>query len=125
MTRVLYVEDEALLAIAMEGAMQNSGFDVQLAHDGDEVVAHARDFQPEIIVTDYMMPRVDGYDVARSIRARSWGDKVRVVGLTGWGHAEDRRPAPRQQPKKQSREQRKKSSGPPPATDQNPEGEQQ
>lgn len=68
LTRVLYVEDEALLAIAMEGALQSSGFDVQLAHDGDEGIAQARDFQPQVIVTDYMMPKVDGLTMIRALR---------------------------------------------------------
>jgi len=67
-TRVLYVEDEALLAIVMEGAMQSSGFNVQLAHDGEEAIAQAREFKPEIIVTDYMMPRVDGLTMIRTLR---------------------------------------------------------
>jgi DNA-binding response OmpR family regulator len=68
MTRVLYVEDESLLAIAMEGAMQSSGFNVQLAYDGEQGIAQARSFRPQIIVTDYMMPRVDGLTMLRIMR---------------------------------------------------------
>jgi len=67
-TRVLYVEDEAILAIAMEGAMLDHGFDVQLAHDGDDGIAQGRDFQPQVIVTDYMMPRIDGLTMIRALR---------------------------------------------------------
>lgn len=68
MTRVLYVEDESLLSIVMEGALQSCGFTVQLAHDGDEGIAKARDFEPQVIVTDYMMPRVDGLTMVRTLR---------------------------------------------------------
>lgn len=68
MTRVLYVEDESLLAISMEGVMESRGFKVQLAHDGDEGIARARSFEPQIIVTDYMMPKVDGLTMVRALR---------------------------------------------------------
>ena len=70
MTRVLYVEDEAILAISMEGAMQNVGFEVELAHDGDEGVTKGPAFQPEIIVTDYMMPTMDGLTMIHVLREK-------------------------------------------------------
>ena len=100
-TRVLYVEDEAILAIAMEGAMLDHGFDVQLAHDGDDGIAQGRDFQPQVIVTDYMMPRIDGLTMIRELRkipahmgvpvifltTESDGDlraQAKAAGATGW-----------------------------------------
>jgi len=80
MTRVLYVEDEAILAIAMEGAMLDSGFSVQLAHDGDEGVLQGRHFQPQVIVTDYMMPTMDGLTMIRALRDA--GVRVPVIVTT-------------------------------------------
>lgn len=73
MIRVLYVEDESLLAISMESVMVSEGFQVQLAHDGDEGLEYASSFNPQIIVTDYMMPRMDGLSMVR---------KLREVGIT-------------------------------------------
>jgi CheY-like chemotaxis protein len=68
MTRVLYVEDEALLAFAVEDALERGGYTVELAHDGEEGIAQARRFRPEVIVTDYMMPRMDGLSMLRALR---------------------------------------------------------
>ncbi len=48
--------------------MLNDGFEVQLAYDGDAGIEQAKSFQPEVIVTDYMMPRMDGLTMVRSLR---------------------------------------------------------
>ena len=68
MTRVLYVEDESILAISMEWAMQAQGYTVQIAFDGDQGLDKAKNFHPEIIVTDFMMPRMDGHTMVRKMR---------------------------------------------------------
>ncbi|SDH21783.1 Response regulator receiver domain-containing protein [Pelagibacterium luteolum] len=68
MIRVLYVEDESLLAISVEEVMESEGYRVQLAHDGDEGLELASSFNPQIIVTDYMMPRLDGLSMVRKLR---------------------------------------------------------
>lgn len=80
MTKVLYVEDEAILAFAMEGALLSCGFKVELAHDGDEGVARGQVFQPEVIVTDYMMPTMDGITMIRALREA--GLRVPVIVTT-------------------------------------------
>lgn len=68
MTRVLYVEDEALLAISMEGVLVDEGFSVELAFDGSEGLEKASQFVPDIIVTDYMMPKLDGLGMVGILR---------------------------------------------------------
>lgn len=80
MTKVLYVEDEALLAISMETVLLDAGYIVALAHDGEEGVAQAVSFLPEVIVTDYMMPRMDGPSMLKELENR--GLKVPVVLTT-------------------------------------------
>ena len=80
MTKVLYVEDEALLAISMETVLLDAGYVVALAHDGEEGVARAVSFLPQVIVTDYMMPRMDGPTMLKELENR--GIKVPVVLTT-------------------------------------------
>ena len=46
---------------------------------------------PEVALLDIGMPRLDGYEVARRIRAQEWGKSVTLVALTGWGQDSDRR----------------------------------
>ena len=80
MTKVLYVEDEALLAICMESALLAAGCNVVLAHDGKDGVDQALQFSPQIIVTDFMMPRMDGPTMLRVLQEK--GFRVPVVLTT-------------------------------------------
>ncbi len=80
MTRVLYVEDEALLAITMEGALLDAGCSVALAYDGAEGLEQAHGFAPDVIVTDFMMPGMDGPTMLKTLQQR--GVRVPVVLTT-------------------------------------------
>ncbi|MBD8065880.1 response regulator [Devosia sp. PTR5] len=79
MTRVLYVEDEALLAISMEGVLVDEGFSVELAFDGSEGLEKASQFVPDIIVTDYMMPKLDGLGMVGILREQGIDTPVIVT----------------------------------------------
>ncbi len=68
-----------------------SGHEVATAHDGMEAVKLAGEFQPEVAFLDLGMPKLDGYEAARSIRQQSWGKQIVLVALTGWGQQEDKR----------------------------------
>ena len=68
------------------------GHDVRLAADGVQAVALAKEFRPQIALLDIGMPRMDGYEAARHIRA-ALGKSVVLVALTGWGQEEDQRRA--------------------------------
>ncbi len=46
---------------------------------------------PEVVLLDIGMPLLDGYEVARRIRAQPWGQRITLVALTGWGQDSDRR----------------------------------
>lgn len=49
-----------------------------------------RTIQPDIVVLDLGMPRMDGYEAARRIRAEPWGTAATLIALTGWGQEGDR-----------------------------------
>jgi CheY-like chemotaxis protein len=89
--RILIVDDNQA-ALRMLGILvEMLGHEVQLAHNGEEALEVAASFQPEIIFLDLGMPLMNGYEVAQRLRERPWGKKVKLVALTGWGEAEDRR----------------------------------
>lgn len=70
MARVLYVEDEALLALATADSLEEGGFEVVVARDGAEAVERSESFEPDLIVTDYMMPNMAGDAMLRILRGQ-------------------------------------------------------
>ena len=90
--RVLVAEDIPDAAEMMRIMIECMGHDVRVANDGVEAVALAREFNPDIVLLDIGMPRMDGYEAARQIRAEL-GSRVLLVALTGWGQEEDQRRA--------------------------------
>ena len=88
--RVLVVDDNADAAEAMALMLRLSGHDVETAHDGIEALNVAEGFGPDVVLLDLGMPRLNGYDTARSMRAQPWGREIRLIALTGWGQPKDR-----------------------------------
>lgn len=89
--RILVVDDNIDSAESLAMMLELSGHDVATAHDGVEAIELAREFRPHVALLDLGMPKLDGYEAARSIRRQSWGQKIMLVALTGWGQQEDKR----------------------------------
>lgn len=66
------------------------GNDTRTAYDGEEAVASAEVFRPDMILLDIGLPKLNGYEACRRIRKQPWGQKVVIVAQTGWGQDEDR-----------------------------------
>ncbi len=79
-TRVLVVEDDRSIAGFVEPELERLGFRVRCAYDGPSGLKEAREFRPEIVVLDIMLPGLDGVGVLKEIRSR--GSKVPVIMLT-------------------------------------------
>jgi len=67
------------------------GHDIEVAYDGEDALRIAEARQPEVLLLDIGMPRLDGYQLARRIRAEAWGRRMILIAATGWGQEEDRR----------------------------------
>lgn len=67
------------------------GHDVRTANDGLEALEAAAAFRPNVVLLDLGRPKLNGYEVARQIRARPWGEEMVLVAQTGWGQEEDKR----------------------------------
>ncbi len=86
--RALVVDDEHALADAVALAFEGDGWSVRAVHRGRDVLFAAREFQPDVIVLDVMLPDIDGFEVLE--RLRDARDDVRVLFLTARDAPEDR-----------------------------------
>ncbi|HEX7035789.1 MAG TPA: PAS domain S-box protein [Pseudomonadales bacterium] len=87
---LLVVEDNPDTARSMELLLQALGHDVRVARTGQAGIALADERVPELMLIDLGLPDMDGYQVARAVRQR-FGDRLRLVALTGYGQEEHRR----------------------------------
>ncbi len=85
--KVLIVDDEPNIAISVEFLMRREGFEVLVAHDGEEGLARTRSDRPDLVVLDVMMPKLDGFEVCKAIRAEPDLQGVRILMLTAKGRA--------------------------------------
>jgi DNA-binding response OmpR family regulator len=84
-SKILIVDDEPNIVIALEFLMRRHGFDVRVARNGEEALAAVADFQPDVVLLDVMMPVKDGYQVAQEIRADPELKGTRIIMLTAKG----------------------------------------
>ncbi|HET7366635.1 MAG TPA: PAS domain S-box protein [Burkholderiales bacterium] len=88
--RILVVDDNVDAATTLELLLRSLGHETRVAHDGLAALEIAREFRPEVILLDIGMPGLDGYEVARRLRAMNHGTTFRIVAITGWGQEADR-----------------------------------
>ena len=85
--KVLVVEDEANLLVALKYNLNSEGYDVFTAEDGEAGLALARREKPDVVILDVMLPKLDGFEVCRILRRES---DVRIIMLTARGEEIDR-----------------------------------
>jgi CheY-like chemotaxis protein len=89
--RVLVADDNEDAAEALATLLRLSGYEVSVAHDGEQATRVAANEQPDIALLDLGMPKLTGYQVAQQIRAQSWAKRPLLIAITGWGQPEDLR----------------------------------
>jgi signal transduction histidine kinase len=88
--RILVADDNRDAAEALALQLQLAGHDVRTAYDGIEALTVAMAFDPDIVLLDLGMPKMDGYEAARQLRLRTASRRVTLIALTGWGQQQDR-----------------------------------
>jgi len=88
--RVLVVDDNVDAAESLAALLELDGHATRVAHGGDEALAAASEFRPQIVFLDIGMPGKDGYEVARELRRDPRNRDTMLVALTGWGAQDDR-----------------------------------
>jgi CheY-like chemotaxis protein len=71
--------------------LELDGYEVHDAPDGLAGLDLARALEPEVMIVDIGLPGLDGYELARRIRATDFGRRARLIAVSGYGQAEDRR----------------------------------
>ena len=88
--RILVVDDNADGVEMLARLLQIDGHQVETALSGSEALERMASFRPEVAILDIGLPGLDGYEVARRIRARDEGQPVQLIAVTGYGREEDR-----------------------------------
>jgi PAS domain S-box-containing protein len=84
-SRVLVADDLRDITDSLAIVMRRVGFEVHTAYDGLQAVMRVEEVRPQVVILDIGMPKVDGIEAARRIRAQSWGKDMTLIALTGWG----------------------------------------
>src|SRR5437763_10020084 len=90
--RVLVVDDNTDLAELLAEALQSEGFQTAVANDGSGAIRCWRTFLPHVGLLDVGLPDLDGYELARAVRAEH-GRGATLIALTGYGQPADRQRA--------------------------------
>ncbi len=85
--KVLVVEDERALARAIQLKLQSAGFDVLMAIDGEEAWRRIKDENPNLILLDLILPRMDGFDLLQKIKKD--GNKIPVFVISNLSQEQD------------------------------------
>lgn len=87
---VLVVDDEPNIVLSLEFLMAQMGLEVRVAQDGEAALAEIARATPDLILLDVMLPKCDGYEVCRRVRADPALDATKVVMLTAKGRDAER-----------------------------------
>ncbi len=80
---ILVAEDEQAMLKTLSKKIENAGYNVLEATDGEEAISLAMEHQPNLVLLDILMPKVDGLSAAKKIREdERWGKYVSIILLT-------------------------------------------
>jgi len=87
-SRILIVEDDPSIRLGLKRSLEFEGFTIDLARDGEEAIQRAFDKKPDLIVLDIMLPRVNGFEVCRTVR--KYDTTIPIVILSAKGDEGDK-----------------------------------
>ena len=91
--RILIADDNRDGVESLSMLLQLAGHEVFLAYCGRDALESCERLRPDVAVLDIGMGDIDGYEVAKRIRAKPWGTQMQLIAMTGWGRADDKRAA--------------------------------
>lgn len=83
--KVLIADDEPNIVTSLEYLMTKSGYEVEVARNGEEALALVESFMPDLVLLDVMMPRRSGYEVCQKMRERAQWGHIKIVMLSAKG----------------------------------------
>ncbi len=87
--KILLVEDDKFLSEMYSTKLTESGFDIETAFDGEEGLRKANEFQPDLILLDIVLPKKDGFEVLKELKAKKELSNILVIALTNLGQKEE------------------------------------
>ncbi len=88
--RVLIVDDEPNIVLSLEFLLRQQGYEVSVARTGEEALAAAEGWRPDLMVLDVMLPGLDGFEVCRRLRERPENAALKILLLTARGREVER-----------------------------------
>ncbi|WP_340149537.1 phosphate regulon transcriptional regulator PhoB [uncultured Sneathiella sp.] len=88
--KILIVEDEPAMVELLRYNLESEGFDVATAHDGDEALLALEEEQPDMLLLDWMLPKVSGIEICRRLRRDQRHGNMPVIMITARGEEADR-----------------------------------
>ncbi len=88
MKKILIVEDDASIALGLEGAISEEGYDARVARTGPDGYQLAKEWRPDLIVLDLMMPGMSGMEICK--RLRDEGETVPIIMVTAKAEEDDK-----------------------------------
>jgi CheY-like chemotaxis protein len=88
--KILVVDDEESIRLVVSFTLEQAGYDVEDAGNGDECLEKVYSFGPDLILLDLMMPMVDGWEVLRLLRSNPETENIPIVLLTAKGEIRDK-----------------------------------
>lgn len=88
--RILIVDDNADAAATLDVLLTSFGYKTCVVGTGTEALQSVREFEPNVVLLDIGLPGIDGYEVARRLRAMKQKQPIKIVAVTGWGQEEDK-----------------------------------
>ncbi|CAO1663622.1 MULTISPECIES: response regulator transcription factor [Halomonadaceae] len=90
MAKVLVVDDEPNIVLSLEFLMEQAGFEVVTAEDGEQALARVQDSQPDLLLLDISLPGISGFDVLERLRNEESTAQLPIIMLTAHGRDVER-----------------------------------
>jgi two-component system phosphate regulon response regulator PhoB len=90
MVKILIVEDEAALVTMLSYNLEKEGYQVSFASDGEQALRKIKEFSPDVVLLDWMLPKMSGVDVCKNIRRNNSTRDLPVIMLTARGEEADK-----------------------------------
>ena len=88
--KILLVDDEPNIVLSLEFLVEQAGYEARVARDGESALKAIEERKPDLVLLDVMLPKRDGFDVCRRIRANPEWNDIRIVMLTAKGRDSER-----------------------------------
>ncbi|HAX90099.1 MAG TPA: regulator [Cyanobacteria bacterium UBA11370] len=90
MNQILIIDDDPAIQILLKRTLHNQGYEVAVASNGEDGLAQARQIRPALVICDWIMPRMNGLEVCRQVKATPELSTTMFILLTSLGSVEDR-----------------------------------